>query len=239
MDSPGTSPLNETLRGEWLVGAVAHDLKAPLLAIQSYVAALASAAKQGDWGKVETGTAQIEKICVSVRQMLDDLQELASPKVGPAIETEQVDLLSVVTDLMSQLRLDHQPGLSMAVGQLPVVYGRRIRWQRMLQNLLENALRAVRDQPRPVVDIGSVPTATGEEIVIRDNGTGFETADVLVAKGALLSRGLGLLITDHLAQLQGVCLTLESPGPGQGTIARILVPRERIVPTAAELTPQG
>ena len=57
---------------------------------------------------------------------------------------------------------------------LPVLVGDRIRLREVLQNLIENALKYMGNQPKPRIEIGARREADEPIIYVRDNGMGID-----------------------------------------------------------------
>ena len=107
----------------------------------------------------------------------------------------------------------------------------------MLTNLLSNAVKFTDEDGHIEIRAETLPTGIG--LIVQDDGPGipedklnlilepFGQAESAYAR-AHGGMGLGLPIVKSLVELHGGRFTLES-APGLGTIARIHLPRERIV----------
>jgi C4-dicarboxylate-specific signal transduction histidine kinase len=109
--------------------------------------------------------------------------------------------------------------------------GERLQIRRALQNLIDNAVRAVDQQPDPSIAV-SFSMGNGDmEIEIRDNGCGVDTqalrwifepfdTTATIEKGA----GLGLFITKKVLEEHRGILQFESH-VGEGSVATVRVPQ--------------
>jgi signal transduction histidine kinase len=116
---------------------------------------------------------------------------------------------------------------------LPVVHGDRVRLVEVAQNLLENAVKFLGDEPSPVVRVGVRPGERGGPPVlfVQDNGIGidarfhekvfglFEKLDPR-AEGT----GVGLALVRRIVEVHGGRVWIESDGRGQGTTVCLTLP---------------
>jgi len=128
-----------------LIAAVSHDLRAPLAAMRVVVEALADGIVTDDEGRrryLETAQREISHL----GQLVDDLFELAQIDAGVLrLQIERASLSDLISDTLAsyQPRAERQ-GVAL-VGEVaddvdPVLID-AARIQRVLRNLLENALR--------------------------------------------------------------------------------------------------
>ena len=108
---------------------------------------------------------------------------------------------------------------------------------RLLQNLIRNAQDALSAgaPPTPQIVLTLQRREDHLELSVRDNGVGFEPAGAsgLFVEG-YSSRpggaGVGLATSRSIAAAHGGSLELESPGPGEGAIAKLVLPVSRSSP---------
>jgi signal transduction histidine kinase len=109
--------------------------------------------------------------------------------------------------------------------------GERLQVRRALQNLIDNAVAAVTDQPSPAITVICSMDNTDMEIKIKDNGCGvdpqtlrwiFEPLDntATIEQGS----GLGLFITKKVLEEHQGTLGFESR-VGEGTIVTMRIPQ--------------
>jgi light-regulated signal transduction histidine kinase (bacteriophytochrome) len=151
--------------------AAAHDLKAPLARIEMALAA--TPRPEGDSGLlVDVARRGAERM----RQLIEDL--LTFSAVGRSGTTaEEVDLdellMQVLEDLATTIAAT---GAEVHHEVLPSAWGHRSLLGQVLQNLVGNSLKFVRDDVTPRIEITGSHDATGTTIRVADNGIGVETA---------------------------------------------------------------
>lgn len=219
------------LEAEWLVSAVAHDLKAPLVTIQSFLPSLETSARAGDWDQFTADTARIQRLCDRMRQMLDDLRELMLQR--PCVSDKQpgISLQSLIHEALEHLQW-LQPATPICLsGEFPVISGHHNRLLRLFQNLLENAVQSLVDCVDPSISIESHCDGSTVFVTIRDNGRGAspeELARLLTPHrqlgGQLAPAGLGLSIAQRIAHAHGGNLKLASDGVGCGMTVTVALP---------------
>lgn len=161
--------------------AISHDLRSPLQTVTLHLEMLIDA-PEGDPAIQLSDEARrrLTKVLVSTHRlgrMIADLQELSRANVELE-DLHPVDLdrlaMQVVDDLMAgSKRASAEVEI---VRPLPTVAGRHGLLRRVLQNLLENALKYGGTPPR--VRIGALPPLNGQPgIYVEDNGPGIEPAD--------------------------------------------------------------
>lgn len=234
--NPGPDPqptdIDDAWDAELLVSAVAHDLKAPLVTIQGFLAGLEGAARAQDWDRFHSDAQRIQRACTRMRQMLDELREFAR-QGQPLHQTSRVSLGVVVADALEQLTGVQAEAISIRVDEhLPEIRGDHLRLMRAVQNVLENAFRSVSGRESPKVDVSAISLGDRVGIQIRDNGQGISPEEIprifqpyRQLSGRTGASGLGLTIAQRIAQAHGGDLTLESPGVGQGATVTLTFPR--------------
>jgi signal transduction histidine kinase len=168
-----------------------------------------------DLSRIEMGRVQLEDETVSIAELIDS----------------SVNMLRMRADEESvRLKVDPVPSL-------PPVRGDRLRLQQALINLVTNAVKFTPKYGR--VTVSARTTDEGLAMSVADTGIGMRPEDIPRALEAFrqiepqLNRrhdgvGLGLALTKSLVELHGGRLELTS-APGEGTIATIHLPAERIV----------
>lgn len=114
--------------------------------------------------------------------------------------------------------------------------------RQMLFNLISNSLKFSPNGSRITISARSHPQKGDLMLTVRDNGRGIDPRDIErmmepfnqgqanINDGT--GTGLGLPLTRAMAELHGGTLQIESE-IGKGTIATILLPKERLVPSPA------
>lgn len=204
---------------------VSHDLKSPLITIKSFSGSIKRdlAANKND--RVE---ADLERICTAADKMaslLDDLLELSRVgrtvnTAGPVAIAELVD--EVLTHLAGPLKanrvkVDVQPGLQ-------TVLCDRQRMCEVVQNLVENAVKYMGDQPEPRILFGMREEHDKNIYFVQDNGIGvdakyhqniFGLFNKLDVKSD--GTGIGLALVKRIIEGHGGEVWVESDGLGKGS----------------------
>ncbi|MCB1033747.1 MAG: hypothetical protein KDD47_07930 [Acidobacteria bacterium] len=220
-----------------LVANVSHELKTPLTAIRGYAETLQDSAL----ARPETArrfVAQILGQCERLEALLGDLLTLSKmeSRSPEAEEPERVNLgglvQSVVEVLDSRARAK-EVRLEVAVEDpAPSVSGDAVELERMLLNLLENAIKYNRQGGEVRLGLRSVGQAAVLEV--RDSGIGIppEALERIferfyrVDKGRARDEGgtgLGLAIVKHAARRHGGKVEVEST-LGKGSTFRVHLP---------------
>jgi PAS domain S-box-containing protein len=229
-----------------------HDLREPLRKVQAFGDLLQSHSSQG---LDEHGKHYIERMQAAsgrMQSMLDGL--LAYSRIttqGQAFK--QVDLNQIAADVLLDLemRLAQTDG-RVEIGELPSIEADPVQMLQLFQNLLGNALKFHRPDVPPVVrvwaripdsDPGSQTADSGQkdttgghptqiEILIEDNGIGFEPSDRkrlfqpfhrLIDRSTYEGTGMGLAICRKIVERHGGSIIATST-PSQGSIFIVLLP---------------
>ncbi len=214
--------------------SVAHDLRAPLRGIQGYVTMLSEdlAPKLDDearayFDRVRASAARMDR-------MILDL--LAYGRVSNAdAKLEPVDLAVEVRRLVAELADEVARTRAVievkAEASLPFVTS-RVLLQQIVSNLLNNALKFVREGEPPHVTITAGLTRTGAFLEIRDRGIGFDLkyrekifkVFERLHQGTYDGTGIGLAIVRKAVERLGGDVQIESE-PGQGSSFTIRLPQ--------------
>jgi signal transduction histidine kinase len=186
--------------------AVAHDLRAPLRAIDAYSKVLVE-----DHGpKLDAdGHRCLSRITSNVRRMADLIESmLRLAKVSRCpLHWETVDLSAITSRIIAELHTRH-PDRSVTVNieDALSVRGDRTLLDAALVNLIENAWKFTARVPAAHIEFGRYP---GDEptFFVRDNGAGFD-----MAHSGLLFRPFHRL---HTTEFEGT-------GVGLATVQRVI-----------------
>ena len=197
---------------------LAHDLRAPLRAIDSF----AVLAGQHASGVDDAGRDYLQRIRDSAARMgtmLDSLQELSSAARAP-LRIEQVDLSMLAEWVGAELQ-DAHPGRAAQIQVRPglSMQGDEHYLKRMLAQLLDHAWKFSAPRERVEIDVDGERIGEIVHLRVRDRGIGFDMqyAGKLfepfqrlhgVDEGA--GAGLGLVIAQCIAQRHGGRIRAES-----------------------------
>ncbi len=216
--------------------AVSHDLRSPLTAIRAAAEGLESGSLQlGDEdraGLLETirlETARLERLVAN----LLDLSRLEAGAAPAQRELWPVDeLVSRALDALGA----EASRVSVALdGEAPLVRVDAAQLERVLANVLENALRF--SSPPDPVEL--VVSSTGDDVLVRitDHGPGLEAESLERifepfehGRGGREGTGLGLAIARGFAEVNGSRLWAE-PRPDSGAAFVLAMPSAAARPT--------
>ena len=213
-----------------LIGDVAHELRNPLSTIQGTMEALLD-------GVIEAGEdtyARIGREAARLRRLADDLSSLSAAGEHALVDSESVDLLRVVADVVAQLEPQAMAKeLTVRVGGgAPhdlVVHGDSDRLTQVFTNVVGNAVQ-YSDEGSIVV---SPAVENGRVIVeVADTGRGLVPADQTriferfhrVDEHFTDGTGVGLAIAKLIVEAHGGSIRADSDGLGHGTTVRIELP---------------
>jgi signal transduction histidine kinase len=217
-----------------LIATVSHDLKQPLSVMNGYTELLLMHRKLDD-----TGISFIDMVRKSIqnmRQLIDDLLDLAKIESGIRLELEPVALNDILYECVKAL----QPTVSsknMTVtvetsDTLPDVMADRIRLQQVFSNLIGNAVKYT--PPEGWVRVAANNQNGSIRVVIQDNGLGISPEDQAHVferfyrvrrpeTDSIEGTGLGLAIVRSLVEAHNGQITLESK-LGQGSSFTLSLP---------------
>jgi signal transduction histidine kinase/GAF domain-containing protein len=217
-----------------LIATVSHDLKQPLSVMNGYTELLLMHRKLDD-----TGISFIDMVRKSIqnmRQLIDDLLDLAKIESGIRLELEPVALNDILYECVKAL----QPTVSsknMTVtvetsDTLPDVMADRIRLQQVFSNLIGNAVKYT--PPEGWVRVAANNQNSSIRVVIQDNGLGISPEDQAHVferfyrvrrpeTDSIEGTGLGLAIVRSLVEAHNGQITLESK-LGQGSSFTLSLP---------------
>lgn len=210
-----------------------HDLQEPLRVITGFSDLL----KRALGGHLEGESAEFLEFIVDaagrMQRLIRDL--LAYARVGTADHRrDDVSLSRPLADALANLRLtleetgahievrpDPLPTAAVDPGQLAQVF----------QNLIGNALK-FRSAATPHIEVEAFPTAGGLQVVVRDNGIGFdaqyrerifEVFQRLHGPGRYAGTGIGLALCRKIIEQHGGTISADAT-PGHGAVFQFTLP---------------
>ena len=211
---------------------VSHDLKSPLITIQSYAGMISKDMDAGNYSRVQVDLKRIERAATQMSTLLNDLLELS--RVGRQMnEPSRIDMNRLVREVLTQLAGPlGQKDIEIIINQdLPEIRGDHKRIAEVLQNLVENAIKYMGDQPAPCIDIGARHDGNKLVFFVRDNGKGvaplfhktiFDLFNKLDAGSE--RTGIGLALVKRIIEVHGGTVWVESEGVGKGSCFCFTVP---------------
>ncbi len=217
-----------------LIATVSHDLKQPLSVMNGYTELLLMHKKLDSTGI--NFVDMVRKSIQNMRQLIDDLLDLAKIESGIRLELEPVALHTVIQECLEAL----QPAASsknMTITNdtpvtLPAVMADRARLQQVFHNLIGNAVKYT--PPEGWVRIAADLQDGSVRVVIQDNGLGISSEDQAhiferfyrvrrPETDGIEGTGLGLAIVKSLVEAHSGRITLESR-LGQGSSFTVFLP---------------
>ena len=220
-----------------LFGAISHDLRTPLASIRAMVEAI----NDGVVTDTETTQRYIHTVLGEVQRLnglIDDLFELSRLDAGVlTLNIEPGSVHDLVSDTLEALQVQaHEKGLQLrgeVDDRLPPVLMDHARVQRVLFNLVQNAIRHTPPDGTIVLEAAEEPDAVRVDVV--DSGEGIATADLphiferfyRGEKSRVRGQGgagLGLAIARGLVEAHGGRVWAQSV-PGEGARFSFVLPK--------------
>jgi len=203
---------------------VAHDLKAPVGAVESYLKVMLRGSpgplteKQERW--LERSIVRLDSMLELISDLLD-VSRLETGQVAP--EMEMTSLRGVLENCVETARgLADPRGVRIIAdidGDFPAVYASGRRLAQVINNLVSNAVRYTPED-------GTIEMRAGLEgdhmlVVVEDSGSGIKAEampkifdDFFRGDHETEGTGLGLSICKRVVELHGGRIWAESPVPG-------------------------
>ncbi|HEY5375106.1 MAG TPA: PAS domain S-box protein [Polyangiaceae bacterium] len=211
---------------------VSHDLKSPLVTIQSFLGFLVEDAKRGDAERVARDVSFIKTAAERMAALLTDLLQLS--RVGRKQNTlERLPLRQLVDEALAMVAgriAAHKPTITLEVESVSVL-GDRLRLVEVFQNLLDNAVKFSSTADAPRILIATAQLEQEIVISIRDNGMGIDARYQHKLFGLfeklhpeMEGTGVGLALVKRIIDVHGGRIWVDSAGPGQGTTVSFTIP---------------
>ncbi|HET6452087.1 MAG TPA: HAMP domain-containing sensor histidine kinase [Spirochaetia bacterium] len=213
-----------------LIGNISHDLRSPITSIQGYLETLAL--KDAELTPEERRSfLQVSlRSTANLKRLVEELFELAKLDAGQVqLRVEPLQVAELAQDVALKLAPEARSSqVQLAVepqGDLPLVTGDVGMLERVITNLMENALHFTPAGGRVKAVLRGSPSEV--RVTVEDTGSGisaedlphvferFYRADSSRTPGARNGAGLGLAIARQIVELHGSSLEVESR-PGEG-----------------------
>jgi two-component system sensor kinase len=192
--------------------SVAHDLKAPIRAIEGFSRMLMG--EHAD--KLDAEALRLlQVICTNTRimsQLIEDLLGLSRMTLQPLRKTD-INLGDMARKIFESLKSEApERNLQLTVHDLPTAYGDHSLLYQVMMNILGNAIKYTRDRETALIEVGGRIEGSEKIYYVKDNGIGFDGryADKLYAPFQRLhgleeydGTGIGLAIVHQIIQKHG------------------------------------
>ena len=230
--------LDEARRARGLATAsVSHELRTPVTALRGYCDALKD-------GVLPWSDAVLQRMDLAVERlehMARDLSALSRAEGNAHVDLtvrplKAKDTLAAAAEAVRSAF--DRAGVRLVLCDVPdhlAVLADRVRLAEILENLLLNSLRHT-PGGRDVI-LTATPAAGRLAFEVRDEGSGIKPEDLphvmepfyrgeggSAGHTSRPGMGLGLAIARRLAEAMDGTLTIASPGPGQGAVAKVSLP---------------
>ncbi len=217
-----------------LIATVSHDLKQPLSVMNGYIELLQMQQTITPLGM--NSVNMIRRAVTNMRQLIDDLLDLAKIESGIKLDLKPVSIQAVVQDCIDQLRPAAQNKemalTNMVADSLPEVMGDEARLRQILINLTGNAVKYT--PPQGWVKVSAERRGSMLRITVQDNGLGISPEDQMhifdrfyrvrrPETDSIEGTGMGLAIVKSLVEAHNGQIGLESR-LGEGTTFILTLP---------------
>ena len=224
------------------LATISHELRTPLNAvigfsetIQAEVFGPLGNSRYAEYVDLIHSAGQL------LRDLIEDILDVARVESGesPLSESEfdLVPLLSSTLRLIEAKAAARRVALQVDLAQgLPRLWGDSLRIRQIVLNLLTNAIKFTPEGGS--VRLSAALCPEGLELVVADTGIGISATDLphvwrpfFQVEGSMARRyggaGLGLPIVRHFVEAHGGRIEIDST-LGEGTVARVILPRSRL-----------
>jgi signal transduction histidine kinase len=228
---------------------VSHDLNAPLRNIDGMVQMLLLKKREQLDGDIVNRLERIKRNVEVETDLISELLELSRIKTRRQ-KLESVELESLVWELRGLFENDLRTrGIALIVeASLPVMTCERTRLRQVFQNLIDNAIKYMRDDEPREIRVGCVVRLTEAEFYVRDTGIGIHPEDLErvfhvfrrgrnAQGGPASGKGVGLASVKSIIETYNGRIWVEST-LGEGTTFRFTV-NGQFVPAAIAQMNQG
>jgi two-component system, OmpR family, sensor histidine kinase MprB len=214
-----------------LIADASHELRTPLTTVQANVELLSRAGELPPAERLQLREDLLSQLR-ELTSLVGDLVELARER-APESDLEELELDGLVTACIERVRA-RGPRVRFTASLAPCqVRGDRVRLERAVMNLLDNARKWSPDD-----SVVEVELSGDGELVVRDHGPGIDAADLPYVfdrfyrsadARRLPGSGLGLAIVRQVAEMHGGAVWAAAPPHARGAELHLQLPALRVV----------
>jgi PAS domain S-box-containing protein len=218
--------------------AVSHDMRQPLRMVSSYLTLLETDLEQ----QLDTKTRQFIEFAVEGANRMDQmiLALLDFSKVGrnnttlQPIDTQQA-LNEALAFLAPEIKNSH--ATIKVTGQWITLLANQDELTRLLQNLIDNALKYHQKNQAPKIEIIATVVKNIFQVAVIDHGIGIEPKQVkrlfkvfsrLHSRRDFEGTGVGLALCRKIVESHAGKIWVEAKGDGQGSVFRFILPIKQV-----------
>jgi signal transduction histidine kinase len=219
-----------------LIATVSHDLKQPLGVMRGYPDLLQM---KNTFDESSTNFVNmIDRAINNMRQLIDDLLDLARIESGMELEFETIPLRSVLNECIDNMAPSAKQKAMTLIAEIPddtpAISGERSRLHQIFSNLISNAIKYT--PPEGEVKVTAEQRGLIVRIAIQDNGLGISPEDLphifdrfyrvrRAETESIDGTGLGLAIVKTLIEAHHGKIRVESK-LGEGSTFFVTLPIE-------------
>lgn len=225
---------------ERFVYTVSHDLRTPLISIKGLIGLLQKDIELGDVDRIKADMEKINNAADTMGELLSGLLELS--RIGRIINPPEQGSLKELAERAAEHLHDklNRRGVALEIADdMPRYWGDTLRLLEVFQNLIENAIKFMGDEPSPRIEISAQSLGDAIECTVRDNGIGIEPAyheRVFNLFERLDPRiegtGIGMALVKRIVEAHEGEIRIESDGGNRGCSVVFTLPKQPAVETA-------
>jgi signal transduction histidine kinase len=220
---------------------LAHEMRTPLATVDGFLEAIQDGVESADETTISILRGQIHKLT----RLADDVKAISAADEGRLhLRIRPASLNEIVQDAVDAMRPAYTAkDVTLRVNPAPptIVSADRHRIGQVVTNLLNNALRHTPPSGQVTIDLAA--TGGTAALTVNDTGEGIP-AEHLPHVFERFYRahpdsdrrnqgsGVGLTISRSIITAHAGTISLDSPGPGQGTVVRVTLPAATAGPAA-------